>query len=182
WRWTFGVFGLIGLVWAAAFYLWFRDDPAEHPATNEAERRFIAAGNKPQKPLYIDEETLAPDLVGDVGPAHGPIPWDRVLRCANVWLLGGAMMTMSAFYYMLFSWYPTYLQEARGASKGLSSQLSSLVLAAGAFSSFFGGWLTDWLVQKTGNCRWGRTGQAVFGAGLASCCLLASVLTVSLVL
>ena len=38
WRWTFVVFGLVGLAWAVAFYFWFRDDPAEHPGTNQAER------------------------------------------------------------------------------------------------------------------------------------------------
>src|SRR3954451_23726336 len=29
WRWTFAVFGVLGLVWSALFYWWFRDDPAE---------------------------------------------------------------------------------------------------------------------------------------------------------
>ncbi len=39
---------MIGLVWAVAFYLWFRDDPAEHPATNQAERQLIAEGTRPE--------------------------------------------------------------------------------------------------------------------------------------
>ena len=42
WPWSFGVFGIIGLGWAAAFYLWFRDNPADHPATNQAKRQLIA--------------------------------------------------------------------------------------------------------------------------------------------
>ena len=48
WRWSFVVFALAGVGWAVAFYTWFRDDPAEHPATNEAERRLIAAGRIPR--------------------------------------------------------------------------------------------------------------------------------------
>jgi MFS family permease len=175
WRWAFFVFGILGVVWAASFYLWFRDDPAEHPATNPSERLLITTGHKSPKPLPIDEETLAPDLVGDEGQAHGPIPWDRVLHCPNVWLLGGAMMTMSAFYYMLFHWYPTYLQEARGVRGTQSSWLTGMVLGAGAFGTLFGGWLTDWLLKTTGNRRWSRTGQAVAGAGLTASCILASV-------
>ena len=47
WRWTFVVFGLVGMAWAIAFYSWFRDDPAEHPATNHAERQLILAGRCP---------------------------------------------------------------------------------------------------------------------------------------
>jgi sugar phosphate permease len=182
WRWAFVVFGLIGVAWALSFYLWFRDDPAEHPATNAAERQLIAAGHKSPNPLILDEETLAPDLVGDEGQAHGPIPWDRVVRCPNIWLLGGAMMTMSAFYYMLFSWYPTYLQAARGVRPGQSGWLTGMVLGAGAFGTLFGGWLTDWVVLTTGNHRWGRTGQAVAGAALAAGCVLASVQSDSTVL
>ena len=56
---------------------------------------------------------------------HGPIPWDRVLSCANIWLLSGVIITMSAMSELLNSWYPTYLQEARGASQDLSGRLAS---------------------------------------------------------
>ena len=51
WRWSFPVFALVGVGWAAAFYLWFRDDPADHPQTNDAERRLIAAGRMPGQSL-----------------------------------------------------------------------------------------------------------------------------------
>ena len=44
-------------------------------------------------------------------------------------------------------------------------------------AAFFGGWLTDWQVRKTGNRRWGRTGQAVVGAGIAGFGIIASVWT-----
>jgi hypothetical protein len=32
WRETFVLFGAIGVIWAAAFYWWYRDDPAEYKA------------------------------------------------------------------------------------------------------------------------------------------------------
>jgi MFS family permease len=37
WQAPFFIFGMIGLVWAVVWYVWFRDDPAQHPAvsTNE---------------------------------------------------------------------------------------------------------------------------------------------------
>ena len=92
------------------------------------------------------------------------------------------MMTMSAIYYMLISWYPKYLQAARGVSPGQSSWLASMVLGAGAFGCFFGGWLTDWMVLKTGSRRWGRTAQSVAGAGVAATGILASLFTDNTVL
>ena len=59
---------------------------------------------------------------------HGPIPWAQVASCANVWLLSGAIITMTAMYELMNSWYPTYLQQARGASPDLSGRLTTLVL------------------------------------------------------
>lgn len=158
WRWTFTVLGILGVAWAGSFYLWFRDDPALHTAVNAAERELIKEGR-------------------GISHAHGPIPWKQVLACPNVWLLGAAMMTMTATYYMLFSWYPTYLQEARGATPAQSARLSSLVLGVGAIGCLFAGWFTDWLVRTTGDRRWGRTAQSVLGAGLAAACILGSVFT-----
>ena len=39
WRWAFVGFALLGLLWCAVFLFWFKNDPAEHPAVNAAERR-----------------------------------------------------------------------------------------------------------------------------------------------
>jgi MFS family permease len=181
WRWSFVVFALVGVAWALCFYAWFRDDPAEHTETNEAERRLIAGGRIRGGSASAGGE-WTDDSAGASGQVHGPIPWGRVMRCANIWLLGGVMVTMSAMYEVLSSWYPSYLQSARGASPDLSGRLASLVLAAGAFATLFGGWLTDWLVRKTGSPRWGRTAQAVFGAGLGGVGILASIWTDSTVM
>jgi MFS transporter, ACS family, glucarate transporter len=172
WRWSFVVFALIGVAWALAFYTWFCDDPDEHPQANDAERRLIAAGQIHRKSAGADQAHAA-----DSSGVHGPIPWKRVFSCSNVWLLSGAIITMTAMSELLYSWYPTYLQEARGASPNLSAWLTMLVLAPGAVAAFFGGWLTDWLVRTTGNRRWGRTGQAVVGAGIAAFGIIASVWT-----
>ena len=182
WRGTFVVFAGLGVAWAVAFYLWFRDRPSDHPSTNAAERALIAAGHKASEPLRPDDDVLAGDPADGIGIAHGPIPWERVVTCANIWLLSGTMVTMSATYEILSSWYPTYLQEAWGASPVLSSRLASMVLGAGAFGTFFGGWLTDWMVQRTGRLRWGRTAQAVAGAGIGALGILASIWTDSTVM
>jgi len=181
WRGTFAVFAFLGVAWAIAFFLWFRDNPSEHPAVNEAERQLIAAGNKPPKTAIVLEDSLTPDVVVE-DTTHGPIPWDRVAPCANIWLLSAVMATMSATYEILSSWYPTYLQSARGASPDLSGRLASMVLGAGACGTFFGGWLTDFLVRKTGSLRWGRTAQAVAGSGIGALGILASLWTDSTVM
>jgi ACS family glucarate transporter-like MFS transporter len=100
WRWTFALFGLLGVVWAAAFYSWFRDDPHTHPAANAIERALIGRSQLPQE---------------SASGGHS-IPWLFVVTSPNVWLLGTIMTVSATLFYMQFQWYPTYLKEARGLS------------------------------------------------------------------
>lgn len=126
WRGTFVIFGSLGVVWAAAFYAWFRDDPAAHPAVNPAEAELIARGRS-----------------ADVSEHHEPIPWGLVLTNPNVWLLG-TIQTCGAFAsYLYMSWYATYVQEARDVTLQESGTLTSLVLAGGAIGSLGGGWFSS---------------------------------------
>jgi sugar phosphate permease len=154
WRWAFGIFGLLGAVWAASFYCWFRDDPTQHPAVNEAERQLITGG-------------AVPALGGEAQPA---VPWHLVLRSRNVWLLG-AVITCSAFTsYMYYSWYPTYLEQARQVDPLLSAWLTGLVLAGGAIGCGLGGYLAAGIMRRGGNRRWTQRGVgsgAMAGAALA---------------
>ena len=46
WRAVFVIFGMVGVVWTAAWNRWFRDDPAEHPSVNAAELEKIEAGRR----------------------------------------------------------------------------------------------------------------------------------------
>lgn len=159
WRWAFAALGVPGIVWGIAFYWWFRDNPAEHPMVNENERRYITEGSPPHKP----------------GEAHPPVPWPWVLSSANIWFLGGVITCGAFTTYMIFSWYPTYLQKARDVSPALSSWLTSLVLAGGAVGSVAGGWVSDWLVRRTGDRRWSRSAIGIVSLSSAALAMALSV-------
>lgn len=133
WRWTFVVFSIFGVVWAAAFYLWFRDDPAEHFATNAAERAIIDGGR-----------------ISDQATHALAIPWRSILANSNIWLLGTLQTCSSFVSYMYMSWYPTYLEKGRGVSSVEAGWLSSLVLAGAAVGCLGSGFVTDWLARATG--------------------------------
>jgi MFS family permease len=158
WRWSFAVFGALGVVWAFFFYRWFRDDPAEHPSANQAERDLIRAG------------TAAPP-----GGEHPPIPWGAAARSPNVWLLGGVLTCSAAVAYMYFSWYASYLEKGRHVRDDVAGWLTGLVLAGGAVGSLLGGALGDWLYRATGSRRWSLSGPGAGGLAVASVCLAASV-------
>ncbi len=47
WRTILVAFGCVGFVWVFAWRRWFRDEPTDHPAANEAERALIIADRAP---------------------------------------------------------------------------------------------------------------------------------------
>jgi ACS family glucarate transporter-like MFS transporter len=141
WRSAFILYCLVGVAWAAAFAFWFRDDPAAHPRVNAAELRHITAGAPP-------------------AAAHAaPIPWDRVVHNSNIWLLGATTICASFMSYLYFTWYPTYLQEARNLDNIRAGWLASLVLGGGAAGVLGGGLLADALGLRGRRARW----RSVFG-------------------
>jgi MFS family permease len=139
WRWTFLIFGVLGVVWAALFYRWFRDEPAKHAAVNAGERQLIG---------------IAP-ATGNASERHS-IDWLYVITSPNVWLLGTIMTVGATLFYMQFQWYPTYLKEARGLSDQQSGWFTGIVILGGAFGCIAGGLLADWVTRSTSERKWSR--------------------------
>ncbi len=162
WRGAFLFFGIAGVVWAAAFYWWFRDKPEEHPAVNAAEVGLIG--------------TAEP-----IGRVHGPIPWGEVLRHPNIWLLS-VIISLTAFNsYFFFTWYPTYLQEARlwdgqKVTNDIAKWLAALALTGATAGSLLGGYLADVITRRAADRYHARRLLCLICFPLAAACLFGSVL------
>jgi MFS transporter, ACS family, glucarate transporter len=139
WRATFAIFGTLGLVWAAFFFWWFRDDPAEHAAVSAGERELIGPHH---------------EMAGS--GQHAAIPWGCVLTSPNVWLLGTIMTVGATLFYTQFQWFSTYLKEARGLSEQQSSWCSGAVILGGACGCMVGGVLADFVTRHAPERRWSR--------------------------
>lgn len=133
WRGAFVLFGGLGVVWALAFWWWFRDDPAQHRGVNPGELELIGAGS-------------ARELT------HEPIPWESVLTNRSMWTLASIIICGAFNSYLYFSWFPKYLQSGRGVDPIESGWLSSLVLAGAAVGTLLGGFL-DERVRRSGSAR-----------------------------
>jgi MFS family permease len=149
WRWTFAIFGAMGIVWSATFYWWFREDPEEY---ERGETQRTAPSQPP------------------TGAEHHAIPWDIVLTSPNVWLLGMIMTVGATLFYMLFQWYPTYLKEARGLSEQASGWFGGIALAGGALGCITGGFVSDLIIRHTTERKWTRR---LCGSGMLLCAALA---------
>ncbi|MBS1107863.1 MAG: sugar phosphate permease, partial [Deltaproteobacteria bacterium] len=71
WRQAFPIFGAVGLLWAAAWFVWFRDDPRSHRSVNAAELAEIGADPPGEQPA---------------------VPWGVLVRSRN-------LMALCAMYF-----------------------------------------------------------------------------------
>jgi MFS family permease len=152
WRTVFLLFGLLGFAWAALWYSWFRDDPAEHPQVNEAELQTIVAERQ-------------------AGGGHQAswAYWQRLFGHPNMLPLCLMYFPNSFAFYFCITWLPTYLKEKHGMSAASLGLFAGLPLLLSIFGDIFGGLATDWAVSRYG-IRWGRVGvgaAAYLVAGLA---------------
>ena len=152
WRGVFVVFGMIGFVWVAVWQAWFRDEPAEHPSVNAAERELILAGRR-------------------VGGSHptGWHFWGRLLARRNTVALCVMYFPNSFAVYFCMTWLATYLSERHGLGHTQLAFFAGLPLIMSILGDLLGGAVTD-LASRRFGLRAGRTfvgGAAYAVAGLA---------------
>ena len=155
WRHTFPLFGMVGLLWAVAWFWWFRDHPSDHPGVNAAEERLI--GSPPEVP-------------------HGKVPWARIARSRNMLALN--LMYGGAIYgwYFYLTWLPTYLLRARGFDLQQAGWLSALPLLSIAAGVFAGGAASDVLARHWERPA-ARRAPGLVGLPLAAAAVVAAVRT-----
>jgi sugar phosphate permease len=148
WQPTVWILAGLGLLWSAAFWPWFRNQPCDMAAVNEAECSLIEHGR-----------------VASAG--HAGVPWKRLLRSRSVWTLclmygcGG----FAANFYVTF--LQTYLEDHRHLTKEQASVIASLPFLCGAAACLLGGLLSDWIIRATGNRKWGRRFNGTLGTVVA---------------
>ena len=154
WRASFYVFGVVGMIWAAVWYTWFRDSPAEKPGVSQAE---------------LTETADLPRA-----PAHG-FPWRIAFRSESVLALMGTAFCYVYVYTFFQTWFHTFLVRGRGFSEG-GLVLSALPYAVAACANLTGGAASDALVRRLG-VTWGRRSIGIAGLGSAGLLTLAVMVT-----
>jgi sugar phosphate permease len=139
WPTAITLIAAVGLVWATAFWLWFRNRPEEMHTLNSAELALISANQPAVKT-----------------PEAGPVPWLAMLASPSVWglcLMYGFVGFAGNF---ITQFLPVYLRDHRHLPDDTTAWLAGLPLAAGVVSSLSGGALSDWLIRRLDSRKWGR--------------------------
>ena len=138
WRVSFVIVGVVGLVWSAAWFAWYRDRPSEHPAVSASEL------------AWIEQDEVG--QVGQVGRAgeHSNTPWRALLRSRNLYAICAMYFTYGYGLYFYFTWLPTYLIRELGFSVLNGGLLAGLPFLCAGLANLAGGWLTDALARHRG--------------------------------
>lgn len=157
WRPAFMVLGALGIVWAAAWFAWFRDTPEEHPRVSAAERQLIAVARGARA-----SGTQAPLRAADLA------------RSANMWLAMGQYFASNFTFFFCLTWLFPHLQQTYGLEAFQTGLLAAVPLLGGAVGNWVGGWLVDRLYRQ-GNRQRSRQIPAIVGFLLACFGLLGTL-------
>jgi len=146
WRGAFVFFGLLGAVWVAFFWFFYRDDPATHPKVNAEELQLLEGSRA------MATET-----------SEGG--WMRVLANRDVLLLVVQYAFCSFVWYFYVTWLPTYLIEAWGLTEAQAAGYSVMPLLFGGIGALLSGMIP---------ARIPRRSIALFGFAATSVALFAA--------
>jgi len=166
WRGVFACFGSIGFIWAAAWYWWFRDDPAEHPRVSPEELALIVEGRVAPESQHASQHA---------NHHAGAQTFLTLASNRSAWALCLSYFSNSYGSYFAMTWLPAYLAERRGFQAGALAVFSGLPMLLSVFAGLLGGVTTDALSRRYG-LRIGRSGVGVISYVVAALAMVLAAL------
>jgi MFS family permease len=154
WRAAFYVFAVVGVVWSAVWFFYYRDTPQEHSGVNAAEQELIGPGRKPA----------------------GAVPWLQIVSHGNLWILALMYFCYNYNLNVYQDWFATYLSQSKHMQLLQMGVYASLPLFAGTIGDLSGGWFSDMVLRRTGNVNLSRRWVAIAGFLLAAAATIPAVL------
>ena len=157
WRMSFVIFGGIGIVWAVAWFFWFRDDPETHPHISQSELDYIL--NTRQQDKDEPDDKLSAGLL---------------FSSKNMWLAMLQYFCSNFTFFFCLTWLFPHVKATYDLTAVNAAFYSAAPLVAGAVGNWFAGWLVDEIYDR-GYWRLSRIIPAATGFALAAAGLVGSV-------
>lgn len=158
WQNTFFIFGVVGVIWAVLWYLWFRDNPVDHKSLSETEKIFILK-NRQQE---TKEEAAA------------QINFKALVGSRNMWVLIFQYFASNFTFFFCLTWLYPHLLTTYALSPVEAGIYSSTPLLFGAIGNWFSGWWID-KIFKNGHWALSRKLPAMIGFMLAAFGLIGGI-------
>ena len=157
WRGSFVILGVFGILFAGAWWLFFRDTPEEHSMLSEEEKEHIVANRQ------------------KVSTDNTPSPrFGELIANSNVRLLMVQYFCSNFTFFFCLSWLFKHVKSTYDLTASDAGMLAALPLLGGAAGNWFSGWLVDYLYQRKGVVI-SRRIPAIIGFTLATLGLLVSL-------
>jgi MFS family permease len=140
WRGSFVALGLLSLVWGVIWFLYFRNEPKDHPAITEAELASL-----PPRPVNTRLQ----------------VPWGPLVR--RMWPVTLTYFCYGWSLWLYLNWLPLFFKNNYNLNISSSALFASGVFFAGVIGDSLGGILSDRILKKTGNIRLARLSVTVAG-------------------
>ena len=151
WRASFWICAIIGLFAGLIWFVWAKDDPAQHSSVSASELEFIRQGISAGKSNATDQPLIA---------------WSAILKSRDVWGITLSYFSFGYVAWIFFSWFYIYLAQVRNLNLKASAIYAMLPPLAMAACCPLGGFISDRLTAK-------------FGARVGRCYLAAVVILVA---
>jgi ACS family glucarate transporter-like MFS transporter len=145
WRQSFVVLGIVGVVWAAIWFWWFRDRPKITHDNLSTENPRTAIATK--------------------------IPWRAFASSRNFYLITYQYFASQFTFFICLSWLLPFLQKHYGMANSTAGLYASIPLYCGALAMWLGGTVVD-RIYNAGKWKLSRGLPAMLGFALAALALL----------
>ncbi len=161
WRGLFVVSGIVGIVWAVVWYVFYRD-PHQHKSVNKEELAHIEKGETPVK------------------QERKPFKWDDLKYAfiyKKLWGLYLGQFCLGSTFIFFLTWFPTYLQEQKGIDLVKSGIVGSIPFFGAFLGVIISGLLSDRLIKRGVSKEIARKTPVIAGLLLSSSIIFANYTT-----
>ena len=167
WRGMFLVLMLLGVIWLPLWWFLFRDFPEQSPHVDAAELAHIREGAVTKRD--------APAL--HARRSHGLKLWQFLLSNPTLLANDWAFFVFGYYLFFFMTWLPSYFQQVYHLDLKQVGLFNVLPWFSAAVLLWAFGYLSDWLLKRTGSLRIARSHPIWISQLLAALCILPVIYT-----
>jgi MFS transporter, ACS family, D-galactonate transporter len=156
WRGLFIISGIIGIIWALIWYVYYRD-PKNHRKVSQEELEYIEEGGGLISHLTVEKK-------------EHKFNWNDVKLAFSYRKLWGVYLgqfCLGSLFIFFLTWFPTYLVEYRGLDFIKSGILASVPFLAAFLGVLLSGFTSDFLIRKNYSNELARKAPVLVGMFLS---------------